>query len=397
MNAPVAKQLSLWVVASLVITAGFSLLTLFVMQGNFGSEAGTAVEVAIIYVLPLMTLQAITERAIRRWSDASRFPMDWIIYVGAKLILTLIAAGIGSLLTLLLGIVRSWSNLYLANRAVVVVSVVAAFVIRLYGKARNRLEERNRQLQETVEADARTLRQHGEEAEHAREIQQALMPRELPEIHRCRLAAECIPSRVVGGDYYDAIRLSESRAAVVIGDVSGKGMPAALLMSNLQAIVRAFAPTGLAPHELCARANQLISANVAPGKYITFFYAVIDTADMRIEYCNAGHNPPVLHHRNGVTETLKEGGPVLGVLRDAAYSSSATDLAPGDCLILYTDGITEAVNAAGEEFGEDRLKALLDQRYAGADEFRAQIVATVSQYSNGLFHDDVTALVATFR
>ncbi|MGH9562560.1 MAG: PP2C family protein-serine/threonine phosphatase [Terracidiphilus sp.] len=123
------------------------------------------------------------------------------------------------------------------------------------------------------------------------------MPKELPQIRRCQLAAECLPARVVGGDYYDAIRLADCRAAIVIGDVSGKGMPAALLMSNLQAIVRAFAPTGLAPSELCAKANQLIAANVAPGKYITFFYAVVDTERMRLDYCNAGQQPTTLASR----------------------------------------------------------------------------------------------------
>jgi len=397
MNAPAAKQLALWVVGSLLITAGFSLLALFIMQGSFGGEAGIAVAIAIIYVLPLLALQAITEKTFRRWADAFPFPMDWIVYTGAKLIIVLVAAAVGSLLVLLLGIVPHWSNLYMANRAVVVVSLVAAILIRLYAKTRSRLEERNRQLQETVDTEARTLRQHAQEAEHAREIQQALMPRELPQIHRCLLAAECIPSRVVGGDYYDAIRLNDSRAAIAIGDVSGKGMPAALLMSNLQAIVRAFAPTGLAPHELCARANQLIAANVAPGKYITFFYAVIDTGQMRIDYCNAGHNPPLLHHRAAPAETLGEGGPVLGILPDATYATGAVNLAPGDCLVLYTDGITEAVNAADEEFGEERLKALLDGHSAGAAERRAHIVAAVSQFSNGIFHDDVTTLVATIE
>ena len=336
MNIPAAKKL-LWVAAgSIAATASCALLALFVMRGTFGGEAGTAVAVAIIYMLPLAALQAITEKTLRRWSDASRFPMDWIVYGGAKLTLSFAAAGIGSALTLLLGIVHKWSDLYLANRMVVVVSVAAACLIRLYSKTRSRLEERNRQLQATVDAEASTLRQHAQEAEHAREIQQALMPKELPRVAGCQLAAECVPSRIVGGDYYDAIRLGDSRVAIAIGDVSGKGMGAALLMSNLQAIVRAFAPAGLAPNELCARANQLIAANVAPGKYITFFYALIDTAKMRIDYCNAGHNPPLLHHRDSATgtpsanatEILTEGGPVLGILPAATYACGLGRIAP---------------------------------------------------------------------
>ena len=329
--------------------------------------------------------------------------MDWIVYGGAKLVLALAAAGIGSLLTLLLGIVPHWSNLYMANRAVVVVTPLAALLIRLYSKTRSRLEERNRQLQATVDAEASTLRQHAQEAEHAREIQQALMPSQLPQIKGCQLAAECVPSRIVGGDYYDAIRLGDSRVAIAIGDVSGKGMGAALLMSNLQAIVRAFAPTGLAPQELCARANQLIAANVAPGKYITFFYAVVDTAKMRIDYCNAGHNPPLLRHRENSPEALSgnaiemltEGGPVLGILPAAPYACGTAELRPQDCLVLYTDGITEAANAPEEEFGEQRLMALFGQHDGSAEKCREQIIAAVSQFSNGIFHDDVTLLVMT--
>ncbi len=403
MNGSATKRILQVLAVGVAMAAGCALLVLFVMRGTLGSEAGTAVAVSIIYALPLMALQAATEKLLRRWADASRFPMDWIVYGGAKLVLSLATAGIGSLLTLLLGIVHKWSDLYLANRLVVVVSVGFACAIRLYSRTRSRLEERNRQLQETVDAEASTIRQHAQEAEHAREIQQALMPKELPRIAGCQLAAECLPSRIVGGDYYDAIRLGDSRVAIAIGDVSGKGMGAALLMSNLQAIVRAFAPAGLAPHELCARANQLIAANVASGKYITFFYAVVDTAKMRIDYCNAGHNPPLLRHRENATETLREnatemlteGGPVLGILPAATYSCGSAQLRPQDCLVLYTDGITEAANAQEEEFGEQRLMALFGHHDGSAEKCREQIIAAVSRFSNGIFHDDVTLLVMT--
>ncbi|MGA2571577.1 MAG: PP2C family protein-serine/threonine phosphatase [Terracidiphilus sp.] len=395
MNNRAAKQLLLAVATALAVTSAFALLTLFIMQGNFGHEAGIAVAVGTLYVLPLLALQAVTEKQLRRWADAAPFPMDWIVYGGAKLVLALAAAGIGSLLTLLLGIVPHWSNLYMANRAVVVVTPLAALLIRLYATTRSHLEERNRQLEETVAAEARNLRQHEQEAERAREIQQALMPRELPRIKGCQLAAECIPARQVGGDYFDAIRLGDSRVAIAIADVSGKGMGAALLMSNLQAIVRAFAPAVLAPQELCTRANQLIAANVAPGKYITFFFAVVDTARMRIDYCNAGHNPPLLGRRDGSVETLDEGGPVLGILPDAPYDSGSAELRPGDGLVLYTDGITEATDSSGDEFGEERLKALLARRPSGAEELRARIVSAVSEFANGNFSDDVTVLVVT--
>jgi sigma-B regulation protein RsbU (phosphoserine phosphatase) len=268
-------------------------------------------------------------------------------------------------------------------------------MIRLYVTTRSRLEERNRQLQEKVVAEERTLRLHEQDFERAREIQEALMPKQLPQIRACQLAAVCQPARIVGGDYYDAIRLGDSSIAVVIGDVSGKGMAAALLMSNLQAIVRAFAHSGLEPQELCAKANQLIAATVAPGKYITFFYAVVDAARMRLDYCNAGHNPPMLQHGNGTLETLGEGGPVLGVFPGACYTGGTADLRQEDCLVLFTDGITEAMNAQDEEFGEERLMALLSPRPGSAEECRKEIVGAVIQFSNGVFHDDATVLVMT--
>ncbi|MGA2182074.1 MAG: PP2C family protein-serine/threonine phosphatase [Bryobacteraceae bacterium] len=385
-----------WAAAiSLVSAAGCAVLALFVMRGTLSSDVGTTIALAIVYMLPLMALQAATEKALRRWADASRFPVDWIVYGGAKVTLGLVVAGIGSSLALLLGIVRKWQDLYLPNRMVVVVSVIVACLIRLYSTTRSRLEERNRQLEEKVEAEARTLRLHEQDFEHAREIQQALMPKQLPEIPGCQLAAGCQPARNVGGDYYDAIRLGDSSVAIAIGDVSGKGMAAALLMSNLQAIVRAFAPGGLAPHELCAKANRLIAANVAPGKYITFFYAVVDAARLRLDYCNAGHNPPMLQHRDRTLETLGEGGPVLGVFPGACYAGGTAELRPGDCLVLFTDGITEAMNAKDEEFGEERLMALLSQRSGSADEYWRQIVAAATQFSNGAFHDDATVLVLT--
>jgi sigma-B regulation protein RsbU (phosphoserine phosphatase) len=397
MNLSLARRVAWSAAIPLAAGTGCAVLALFVIRGTLASYVGTTIAVAFVYMLPLMALQNATEKTLARRADGSRFPVDWIVYGGAKLALGLVAAGIGSSLALLLGIVKNWQDLYLANRMVVVVSVIVSCVIRLYSTTRSRLEERNRQLQETVDAEARTLRLHEKDFELAHEIQQALMPKQLPRIRGCQLAAECQPARTVGGDYYDAIRLGDSSIAIAVADVSGKGMAAALLMSNLQAIVRAFAPGGLDPHELCAKANQLIAATVATGKYITFFYAVADTTRMRLDYCNAGHNPPMLQHRDGTIETLGEGGPVLGVFPGACYVGGTAELRPDDCLVLFTDGITEAINAADEEFGEERLMALLSQPSDSADEYRRRIVAAATQFSNGVFHDDMTVLVMTMN
>ncbi|MGA7409412.1 MAG: PP2C family protein-serine/threonine phosphatase [Bryobacteraceae bacterium] len=395
MNITAARR-GVWVVAiAFVSTITCALLALFVVQGNVQGDVGKTLAAAIVYMLPLLALQAATEKTLRHWSDASRFPVDWIVYGGAKLVIGLASAAVGSALALLLGIVGKWQDLYLPNRMVVVVSVIAACLIRLYGTTRSRLEERNRQLEAKVEAEGRTLRMHEQDFERAREIQEALMPKQLPQIRGCRLAATCQPARTVGGDYYDAIPVSDSSVAITIGDVSGKGMAAALLMSNLQAIVRAFAPSGPAPEELCAKANGLIAGNVASGKYITFFYAVVDTARMQLDYCSAGHNPPLLLHRDGTLETLAEGGPVLGIFPAARYVGGMAELRPGDCLVLFTDGITEAMNAKDEEFGEQRLMDLLSQGPGTADECRQRIMSAVTKFSGGNFHDDATVLVLT--
>jgi len=377
------------------MAVGLSALTWYVITGSFGG-VGESIAAGLLYLLPILALQAVLERPMRRWMAPARPPMYWVIFVAFKLTIALAAAAVGNLLMLLTRLAKTWSGLYTADRVVVVVMVLFACGIELYASTRSRLESRNRQLEERVETESRALQVHQEDFERAREIQQALMPITLPQIDGCDLAAGCQPARMVGGDYFDAIRLGDARAALAIGDVAGKGMAAALLMSNLQAIVRAFAPA-LAADELCAKANQLIAGNVAPGKYITFFYAVIDTARMRLDYCNAGHNPPILRRRDGTLEWLREGGPVLGVLPAAGYDAGTVELRSGDCLVLYTDGISEAFNAADEEFGEERLIRALDQPAGVAEESRQRIMAAVTKFSNGNFHDDATMMIVSMH
>ena len=395
MNIASARRGVLTAALSLSAVAGSAVLALFVFGGGW-RDAGTALGVAVLYGLPILAVEALTETRLRRWADASRFPVDWVVYGGLKIVLGLAVAAIGSALVLLLGIVRDWHYLYLPNRMVVVVWVIASCLVRLYRTTRQRLEDKNRQLEARVESEGRALRLHEQDFELAREIQQGLMPKELPQIPGCQLAATCQPARSVGGDYYDAIRIGDGSVALAIGDVSGKGMAAALLMSNLQAIVRAFAPAGVTPQELCTKANQLIAGNVAAGKYITFFYAVADFGNMRLDYCCAGHNPPILERQDGRVEMLGEGGPVLGVFSAARYVCGSVQLRPGDCLVLSTDGITEAMNAEDEEFGDERLLKLLGEGgERDAEECRTRVMTAVTQFANGNFHDDATVMVMT--
>src|SRR5262245_2548622 len=181
--------------------------------------------------------------------------------------------------------------------------------------------------------DARLAREHDE----ARMIQRALLPSTMPDVRGCQIAALWTPASGIGGDCYDVIRFSDRRVALSIADVVGKGLPAALLMSNLQAAVRAFATAAADPNDVCTSVNRLLCRNIASGKFVTFCYAVVDTEAGLIAYGNAGHFPPVLRHANGRVERLEPTGLVLGVAADWTYSTGTANIAPGDRLVCFTD------------------------------------------------------------
>jgi sigma-B regulation protein RsbU (phosphoserine phosphatase) len=198
----------------------------------------------------------------------------------------------------------------------------------------------------------------------------------------------------VGGDCFDVISFGPTRAGISIADVVGKGMPAALLMSNLQAAVRAFA-TGVAdPAELCHQINRILCGNIAEGRFITFFYCVIDAEEGRLTYANAGHFPPVLARADGRIERLSSGGPVLGVLPDAQYEQGDLTIQSGDRVVLFTDGLTEARNDLDEEFGEPELIARIQQNLAcSAPALQARLAESVTAFAGGRFQDDATLIV----
>src|SRR5215472_577358 len=199
------------------------------------------------------------------------------------------------------------------------------------------------------------------EQQEAAQIQRALMPAEIPAPDGLSIVASSQSARTVGGDYYDVIRIAENKLAICIADVMGKGVGAALLMSNLQAAVRTLAPQLTDPGELCNRVNEIISANSVPGKFITFFYCVVDLEQKRITYTNAGHNWPILARAAGTCERLSTDDVVLGTLRQWHYRQHQLQLRSGDRLVLFTDGITECANGDSVEFGEERLLGLVSQ------------------------------------
>jgi serine phosphatase RsbU (regulator of sigma subunit) len=234
------------------------------------------------------------------------------------------------------------------------------------------------------------------EAERALEIQQRLLPNEIPQITGYQISGAWKPARTVSGDYFDVLKFDDHRVALCIGDVVGKGMPAALLMANLQAAVRVLASPFARPDGLCEEINRLILNNIAYGKFITFFYGFVDARAKRLTYANAGHNPPIMLRRDGTVLRLHEGGAVLGVFQDSKYFLGEIELAPADRLLLFTDGVSEAQDSGGRQFGEERIIQLLKGNInLGAADLQRKVIKTVSEFSYGIFRDDVTVVTMT--
>ncbi len=232
------------------------------------------------------------------------------------------------------------------------------------------------------------------EQDDARLIQRALLPDKIPEIRGCTIAALWTPASGIGGDCYDVLRFSDTQAALSIADVVGKGLPAALLMSNLQAAVRAFATNDAEPDRVCASVNRLLCRNIAAGKFVTFFYAVVDTSARTIRFGNAGHFPPLLVRASGSTERLTNTGLVLGVMPDWAYSAGMLPFGPGDRLVCYTDGITEALSETEDEYGEQRLLEFITARRSTKPAALARaIMDDVSRWTGGALQDDATLVI----
>ncbi|MBI3664988.1 MAG: SpoIIE family protein phosphatase, partial [Acidobacteria bacterium] len=262
----------------------------------------------------------------------------------------------------------------------------------------------NRQLLATLRAQirhGRALRhkqlleeEKKQEMEEAIEIEQRLVPQDLPQIPGYEMAAAWQPAHGVGGDYFDGLKFAGGKIGLAIGDVMGKGMPAALLMSNLQAAVRAFASEGLPPQELCEKVNRVLSSSMTTGRFVSFHYCLLDANRKMLSYSNAGHLPPILWRRNGAPIRLEEGGAVLGVFPDGRYAEGEAALQTGDRLVLFTDGVTEACNAEGEEFGPERLARLLaENSRLGAAELKEKIMAAVTGFSSGAAQDDATLMI----
>ena len=237
----------------------------------------------------------------------------------------------------------------------------------------------------------RRARDNARQIEEAREIQQRLLPKEIPQIRGCKISFAWRPAEAVSGDYFDVLKFDDDRVGLCIADVSGKGLPAALLMSNVQAAVKAFASADTPPAEVCASVNRVVACNTADDKFITLLYCIMDCRAGRLSYANAGHNAGILVRSSGAVLRLEKGGVVLGPFLDCSYEQDEVEMSPGDRVLLFTDGITEARNEAGEEFGEERLIRLaVENRRLDAHRLQAVVTRAVAGFARDGFRDDAT-------
>ena len=235
-----------------------------------------------------------------------------------------------------------------------------------------------------------------EEMRLAREIQERLQPSSLPAFEGLETASLALPSRHVAGDYFDAIKLDDDRILYAIADVTGKGVPASLLMSNLQAALRVLIPLDVSLEEGTSHMNRVITENTGYDKFITYFHGIYDRRDRSFKYVNAGHNPATIVRADGTLELLEKGGLLLGVMANMPYESGTVTLAPGDVLSMFTDGVTEAMSPDGEEWGEERLEPLLvELRDKSAQEILDGVREAVEEFTDhaSVLSDDLTMIV----
>jgi serine phosphatase RsbU (regulator of sigma subunit)/catechol 2,3-dioxygenase-like lactoylglutathione lyase family enzyme len=254
------------------------------------------------------------------------------------------------------------------------------------------IEAERRAIAERQDAELRAAR----ELEIAKQVQAHLFPQKMPLLKTLEFEGVCIPARHVGGDYYDFLDLGCERMGLVIGDISGKGIAAALLMANLQANVRSQSAVGLNQlQQLLSTVNQLFCQNTADASFATLFFAEYDDTTRRLRYANCGHLPPLVLRRDDSLERLEATATIVGAFKEWDCSLAHCQLCPGDTLVLYTDGITESFSPAREEFGEQRLvEALRRNRDLCCLDLRCAIVEEVRQFSPHEQHDDITLIIA---
>jgi len=270
-----------------------------------------------------------------------------------------------------------------------------SFGLEGFDEVRRSLELRRQAHAEKLESERRAA----QELEIAKQVQARLFPQIQPELKTVDYAGICLQARQVGGDYFDFLNLGPQRLGLIIGDVSGKGIAAALLMANLQANLRSQSALAFdQPEALLRSVNRLFYDNTGDNAYASLLFADYDDATRRLRYVNCGHLSGLLLRRDGNVEQLESTSTLLGLFKEWDCSMREQELSPGDVLALYTDGITEATDERGEEFGERCLiEALRQHRELSCQALLTAIVDEVRRFSSQEQHDDITAIIAKFR
>jgi sigma-B regulation protein RsbU (phosphoserine phosphatase) len=252
----------------------------------------------------------------------------------------------------------------------------------------------NNRLLATIRKQAEPVRQRKSELEIAANVQQKLFPRKLHRLASLDYAGHCVPAREVGGDYYDFLEIGERKIGFVLGDVSGKGVPAALLMANLQACFRSQQPASLEnPAQVLRAVNRHFFESTTADRYATLVFAAYDDVMRTVRYVNCAHCPPLLLRATGELERLGSTATMLGAFARWDCAEAETQLCTGDTLLLYSDGVTEAGGDSGDEFGEERLiHALRVNQRLPAQPLVEAIVHDVQEFSGSARSDDVTVV-----
>jgi serine phosphatase RsbU (regulator of sigma subunit)/predicted enzyme related to lactoylglutathione lyase len=269
------------------------------------------------------------------------------------------------------------------------------FGLEGFDEVRRSLELRRQEHAEKLESERRVA----QELEIAKQVQARLFPQIRPELRTVEYAGMCLQARQVGGDYFDFLNLGPQRLGLIIGDVSGKGIAAALLMANLQASLRSQSAVAFDdPETLLRSVNRLFFDNTSDNAYASLLFAEYDDATRRLRYANCGHLSGLLLRTDGNVEQLDSTSTLLGLFKEWDCSMREQELAPGDVLVLYTDGVTEASNQQGQEFGERCLiESLRQHRELPCQGLLTAIVDGVQRFSPQEQHDDITAIVAKFK
>ena len=376
-----------WAFAWAAIGFGVGEVILFAQRRIGGTTDAPIVQMSVLFA-EVVGLTALS-------SSRLVFPYFARLPYLSRLLLQVATLGGGALLGTFLSVFM-WPLFAMHNLPMIsLMGVVNGSLALIIGIAVNTYESMKRQIERSY-GDLRKKEAFEREMEIAREVQEQLFPKSVPYVVGLEIAGVCMPAAGVGGDYYDYLSFSDESVGLVVADVSGKGISAALLMASLQASVRNVIGPDTHPCDANHRLNDIIYRSTTASRYATMFLGLFDAKTRILRYSNAGHNPPMLLRRSGNSK-LSAGGLPLGILDKVVYAEGSQTLEPGDILLLYTDGAIEAANASSEEFGLDRLVRFFHARRDSGDLTAVidETIAELQRWTGGSPQgDDITLVVA---